>query len=149
MHAKPVYPVWITFELLNMHLLNWLKTKPSDCNYYLRCRPIMGLHKLNLSSLHLNIWGNTWATANMWLLRFCYYTFYRTFVPPQLWGDIAVSSVVRDGDGQNVTDVWGWLGGQSQFYGVPHNPKRILRYLVLIVHRAWLQLCVRGHKIRR
>lgn len=33
-----------------------------------------------------------------------------TLVLPQLGGDIAVSSIVRDDDGQDVTDVRGWLG---------------------------------------
>lgn len=72
-----------------------------------------------------------------------------TFVLPQLWGDVAVSSIKRDGDGQDVMDVWGWLGWQSEPDGVPCNPKRPIGYLVLIEDCSWLQLCVRGNKIRR
>lgn len=65
-----------------------------------------------------------------------------TFVLPQLWGNVAVSGIIRDSDGEDVTDIWGRLGWQSQLNGVPCDPERLLRYLVLIVDNSWLQLCI-------
>lgn len=59
-----------------------------------------------------------------------------TFVPPKLGRDVAVSCVVRDDDGQDVTDVRGRLGRQGQLYGVPGHPEWFLWYLVLVVDRS-------------
>lgn len=71
-----------------------------------------------------------------------------TFVLPQLWRDVAVSSVVRDCDGQDVAHIWSGLGWERELDGVPHHPKRLLRYLVFVVDRSWLQLRIRGNTVR-
>lgn len=59
-----------------------------------------------------------------------------TLVLPQLRGDVAVSSIVRDDDGQDVSDVRGRLGRQSQLYGVLGHPEWFLWYLVLVIHHS-------------
>lgn len=47
-----------------------------------------------------------------------------------------MSSIEGDDDGQDVTDVRGRLGRQSQLYGVFGHPEWFLWYLVLVIDNS-------------
>lgn len=51
-----------------------------------------------------------------------------------------MGGVVGDDDGQDVADIRGRLGRQSQLYGVFGHPEWFLWYLVFVVDHSCLQL---------